>query len=189
MMPALLPAVQLQKFPPARVQQEAFNNLPHVGIVGDSTHLTRSARRTHGESAKADLSAILERARRMGSVRQTWMVGDPEIPRQVVERWMKDGWKVDVCTAGRDDRVVRLCVAVAMEVDILVILSGDHIFLDALRLIQMAQKRVAVMAIRDATAPCLIRTAVSVGSSPSHLNGRRDRSYQIAAPAPRRLLG
>lgn len=186
-MPTVLSTQHLHNFATAR---QTVPNLPIIGIVSDSANLTGTGIKIHGESASQDLSTILDRARQLGTVREAWMVGDSRVPRFVVEYCKKNGWKVDMGgIRNPDDRVVRLCVAVAMEVDILVILGGDHIVVDALRLIQMARKRVAVMAIRDATAPCLIRTAMCFGPSPSHLKGRWSGSYQLDSPAPKRRLG
>ncbi|MHB1954395.1 MAG: NYN domain-containing protein [Sulfobacillus sp.] len=149
---------QRVKFAAALAEQEAAVDQLKVSLVADSPNLTRCATDVYGKFARPDLPAVLRLAKQYGSIHEARMIANPGLPHWVAQQWEQIGFDVDFL--GRapdcDDRAIRQCVQSAMDADVLFIMSGDHAFVDVIRLIRMSQKKVVVVAVRSMTAACLI---------------------------------
>jgi hypothetical protein len=150
---------QLTRFAAALAEQESGANHPQVCVIADSPNLTRCAEQVHGKLARPDLSAVLRLAKQYGTIYAADMIANPGLPNWVAQQWEKVGFSVNIGLAPDcDDRAVRQCVQALLVADVLICMSGDHAFVDIIRLAKSSRRqiKVVVIGVRECTAACLI---------------------------------
>jgi hypothetical protein len=158
-----LTAKQRNTFASELTMQElaAEDATPKVFIVGDSPNASRTAESVYGTGVRPDLRRIFQLGAQHGYVHKAVMVGNPGLPERVVRHFEKCGFEVDLGLGPDcDDRVVSRCVEAAVICDVLICVGGDHAFVDILRLARQSRRKVTVivMAVRQATHPCLLKS-------------------------------
>jgi hypothetical protein len=161
-MSVILSKEQMARFAPALAEQEAEGSQPKVCLVGDGPNLARRVEAAYGKGARPDLAAVLNIARRYGSIHEATMVANPGLPVHVARRIERLGYTVDRGLGPDcDDRVVSKCVGASLVADTLICLGGDHSMIDLVRLVKNQRRpvKVVVIAVREATAWCLKESA------------------------------
>jgi len=161
-MSVILTKKQLGVFGKALREQENGDTDPKVCLVGDGPNLARRVEAVYGKGARPDLAAVLNIARKYGSIHEATMVANPGLPVYVAQRIERLGYTVDRGLGPDcDDRVVSKCVVAGLVADTLICMGGDHSMIDVVRLVKNQRRpvKVVVIGVKEGTAWCLKNSA------------------------------
>ena len=168
-------------YPPSR----HFRRALRVAIVVDSPNLGRTVEKEMGHSYRVDWVGLMQLGRSLGKVVRAIVVTNAGFPRHLVQRIERVGFECNCGTDSRDcdDRVVVALVraAASTEIDALLLGSGDHAYVSAMRLARLTTKHLYVVSTTNSCAGALRATAKHVFEIPAK---KRLRSGLVAHLAP-----
>ncbi len=142
-----------------------------VAIVVDSPNLGRTVDREWGQGYRVDWAAVMQIGRSLGNVVRAIVVTNAGFPLHLSQKIEQTGFS---CTKGTDQRdcddrvVVALVQAAACHaIDVLLLGSGDHAYVSAMRLARFTAKELYVVSTAGSCADALRATVRHVFEIPT----------------------
>lgn len=119
-----------------------------VAVLVDTPNITKSIRRMHGESRRADYREVLQLATELGKVVCAKALVNDGLPQHQVVRLHDEGLTVVRSHAfDCDETLVAWAVRIHSQVDCFLLCSGDKHFRSLMQLLQSVGRRVVVCAV------------------------------------------
>lgn len=129
-------------------------------LLLDSPNQTKSVREFYGAGARPDYRGLRGLAADFGSLVRAEALINNGLPKYFAEQFESAGYSLVYSNARDcDDRMVARAIAAQGAADTIILSTGDHMIVNAARLLKLAGHKIVVAAVPQAVSNALIDVA------------------------------